>query len=353
VNALVSRARIVTGMDIASAALRDADGEFPMTVNQGVRSHDFRAIRIKTGAGLGGLVLRTGAPARLSDYHSSELITPEYVEAVDVEGIHGIVCVPVLGPDGVNALLYAAVRTTVTPGDIAVVRLEGLAAEAGTALHHLAARAGHAELAALRQRHRLHDSISQTLFSMGALARRSRSETDPALLSQSLAEIESVAGVARAELRTTLAELCRIPDGRGLDLALAAEARTFTAASGVPVWWSRRGTPRGVAPEVAGLVIDALREGLRNAVKHAGTEQVMATLRWSADDITLVLQMQWGEHADRTRAERGISFEPGSGLGMISDRCVAIGGALELSTDPDPDGLVVQRLTLPAPEYRA
>ena len=357
VNALVSRARIVTGMDIASAALRDADGEFPMTVNQGVRSHDFRAIRIKTGAGLGGLVLRTGAPARLSDYHSSELITPEYVEAVDVEGIHGIVCVPVLGPDGVNALLYAAVRTTVTPGDIAVVRLEGLAAEAGTALHHLAARAGHAELAALRQRqaiaNRLHDSISQTLFSMGALARRSRSETDPVLLSQSLAEIETVAGVARAELRTTLAELCRIPDGRGLDLALAAEARTFTAASGVPVWWSRRGTPRGVAPEVAGLVIDALREGLRNAVKHAGTEQVMATLRWSADDITLVLQMQWGEHADRTRAERGVSYAPGSGLGMLSDRCMALGGVLELSTDPDPDGLVVQRLTLPAPEYRA
>jgi signal transduction histidine kinase len=344
-------------MDIASAALRDADGEFPMTVNQGVRSHDFRAIRIKTGAGLGGLVLRTGAPARLPDYHSSELITPDYVEAVDVEGIHGIVCVPVLGPDGVNALLYAAVRTTVTPGDIAVVRLEGLAAEAGTALHHLAARAAHAELAALRQRqaiaNRLHDSISQTLFSMGALARRSRSETDPAVLSQSLAEIESVAGVARAELRTTLAELCRIPDGRGLDLALAAEARTFTATSGVPVWWSRRGTPRGVAPEVAGLVVDALREGLRNAVKHAHTEQVMATLRWSAQELTLVLQMQWGEHADRTPAERGVSFSPGSGLGMISDRCTALGGALELSTDPDPDGLVVQRLTLPAPEYRA
>jgi signal transduction histidine kinase len=357
VNALVSRARVVTGMDIASAALREADGEFPMSVNQGVRSRDFRAIRIKTGAGLGGLVLRTGAPARLSDYHSSELITPDYVEAVDVEGIHGIVCVPVLGPDGVNALLYAAVRTMVTPGDIAVVRLEGLAAEAGTALHHLAARAAHAELAALRQRqaiaNRLHDSISQTLFSMGALARRSRSETDPAVLSQSLAEIETVAGVARAELRTTLAELCRIPDGRGLDLALAAEARTFTATSGVPVWWSRRGTPRGVAPEVAGLLIDTLREGLRNAVKHAETDQVMATLRWGAQELTLVLQMHWGEHADRSPAERGATFSPGSGLGMISDRCAALGGLLELSTDPDPDGLVVQRVTLPTPEYQA
>ena len=64
---------------------------------------------------------------------------------MDVEGLHGIMCVPVLGPDGVSALLYAAARTTGTPGDIAVVRLEGLAAEAGTALHHLAARASQME----------------------------------------------------------------------------------------------------------------------------------------------------------------------------------------------------------------
>ena len=81
------------------------------------------------------------------------------------------------------------------------------------------------------------------------------------MLAVSLAEIEVVAVEARAELRATLADPCRIPDGRVLDLALVAEARTFTAASGVPVWWSHRGTPRGLAPEVTELVIDGLREG--------------------------------------------------------------------------------------------
>src|SRR6478735_7760554 len=59
--------------------------------------------------------------------------------------------------------------------------------------------------------------------------RRSRSEHDPSILADSLAEIEAVAGAARAELRVTLADLCRIPDGRGLDLALVSEGRTFTA----------------------------------------------------------------------------------------------------------------------------
>jgi signal transduction histidine kinase len=363
VSALVSRARVVTGMNIASAAVRDADGLFPMSVYSGIRSEAFRNLRIRPGAGLGGLVLRSGEPVRLPDYHRSALITPDYMEAVDVEGIHGIVCVPVLGPDGIEALLYAAVRTSSNPGDIAVIKLEGLAAEAGTALHHLAQKASQAELAALRQRQeiagRLHDSIAQTLFSVGMLARKTRGERDPAALANSLAEIESVAGVARSELRETLADLCRVPDGRGLDLALVAEGRAFTAASGIPVWWSHRGTPRGLAPEVTELVINGLREGLRNAVKHADAEQVMATLRWGAQEVVFVLQMQWGEHADRPAAaeashnDRGVPWAPGSGLGMIADRAARLGGALELTINPDRDGLVIQRLTLPAPGYDA
>ena len=41
VGALVARARIVTGMDIASAAVRNAGGQFPMTVHQGIRSDDY------------------------------------------------------------------------------------------------------------------------------------------------------------------------------------------------------------------------------------------------------------------------------------------------------------------------
>lgn len=362
VSALVSRARTVTGMDIASAAVRDGTGNFPMTVYRGVQSAAFQALTIKPGAGLGGLVLRTAEPMRLPDYRESALITPDYMEAVDVEGLHGIVCVPVSDPDGVCALLYAAVRSTGTPGDIAVARLEGLAAEAGTALHHLAMRASQAELAALRQRQaiagRLHDSIAQTLFSVGVLARRSRGQNDPELLAGSLAEIELVAGAARSELRATLADLCRVPDGRGLDLALVAEGRTFTAESGVPVWWSHRGLPRGLAPEVTSVVLDALREGLRNAVKHAHAEQVMATIRWGQTEVLLVLQMQWGQDANCAGVlsaaveDRSAAWAPGSGLGMIADRAAVLGGRLELTIDADRDGLVVQRLTLPAAGYQ-
>jgi len=36
---------------------------------------------------------------------------------------------------------------------------------------------------------------------------------------------------------------------------------------------------------------------------------------------------------------------------MLADRAAALGGPPELTIDPDRDGLVVQRLTLPAPGY--
>lgn len=362
VGALVSRARIVTGMDIASAAVRDDDGEFPMRVFRGVRSAEFRALRIRTGAGLGGLVLQTGAPARLAEYHDSKMITSDYMAAVDIEGLHGMVCVPVVGPDGIFALLYAAIRTASTPGDVAVVRLEGLAAEAGTAMHHIAARQSHLEFSALQQRQRiagrLHDSLAQTLFSVGVLAHRSRQQHDAAALLDGLAEIEAVAGSARSELRATLAELCTVPPSRALDLALTAEARSFTATTAIPVWWSQRGTSRCVSPEVSAVVVDGLREGLRNAVRHAGTDRVMATLRWGAGEVVLVLQVPWGEAADRTAAEQAgftsttTPGAPGSGLGMLGCRAGALGGCLELTIDPDQDGLILQRLTLPVTGYQ-
>ncbi len=362
VGALVSRARIVTGMDIASVAVRDDDGEYPMRVFRGVRSPEFQALRIRTGAGLGGLVLQTGAPARLAEYHDSEMITSDYMAAVDIEGLHGMVCVPVMGPDGISALLYAALRTARTPGDVAVVKLEGLAAEAGTALHHIAARQAALEFFAVQQRQniagRLHDSLAQTLFSVGVLAHSSRQQADPADLLESLAEIEAVAGSARAELRATLADLCTVPPGRELDVALLAEARSFTVTTGVPVWWSRRGTPRAIPPEVSAVVVDALREGLRNAVRHARTDRVVATFRWGAGEIVLVLQVPWGEAADRSAADAAGLITtshpgaPGSGLGMLSCRAAALGGRLELTIDPDQDGLIVQRLTLPVTGYQ-
>ncbi len=362
VGALVSRAQIVTGMDIASVAVRDEDGYYPMRAFCGVRSAEFRSLRIRSGAGLGGLVLQTGAPARLADYHDSTLITGDYRAAVDIEGLHAMVCVPVIGPDGVSALLYAALRSAGTPGDVTLVRLEGLAAEAGTALHHIASRQTQLEFFAVQQRQhiaaRLHDSLAQTLFSVGVLAHRAHGHDEPADLLDALAEIEAVAGTARAELRATLAELCTIPPGRELDLALVAESRGFTTTTGVPVWWTHRGESRPIAPEVSALVLDSLREGLHNAVKHADSDRVLATIRWGAQDVILQLRIAWGPDADRTAAAIAAHADgtqpgsPGSGLGILRCRAGALGGRLELTVDPDADGFVVQRLTLPLTGYQ-
>jgi len=102
-------------------------------------------------------------------------------------------------------------------------------------------------------------------------------------------------------------------------------------------------------------MLDTLREGLRNAVKHAGAQQVMATIRWGRTDVLLVLQMQWDEDVPRSPSgpaqDHQAPWSPGSGLGMIADRAAMLGGRLEMTIDTDRDGLIVQRLTVPATGY--
>jgi DNA-binding NarL/FixJ family response regulator len=49
--------------------------------------------------------------------------------------------------------------------------------------------------------------------------------------------------------------------------------------------------------------------------------------------------------------DRPARWSAGSGLGMIADRAAMLGGQLELTIDADRDGLIIQRLTLPAGRY--
>ena len=219
-------------------------------------------------------MLRTGAPARLPDYHSSELITPDYVEAVDVEGIHGIVCVPVLGPDGVNALLYAAVRTTVTPGDIAVVRLEGLGrggrhGAASPRRQGRAGRVGRAPAAAGDRgpAARLHfaDAVLD-----GRAGHRRRGRDRPGVLARASPRSSRWPAQPERSCGPPWPSCAGSPTAGAWTWRWSPRPAPSPRPAASPVWWSHRGTPRGVAPEVTELVIDALREGLRNAVKHAG-----------------------------------------------------------------------------------
>lgn len=348
VHDAVRTARAATGSDSAFAAVRDADGTaYAIQDVTGISEPAFLQIAIRPGRGLGGQVLAEHRPRTVDDYLAESTITPDYRPTVAKEGLRGIACVPVLGPNGTEVLLYVSTHECGSPGSVAVDALERVSSAASIGLHHTAARARERELAVLRERQalasELHDSVAQSLFAIGVAAQHSREANDPAIIEEKLREIEATASVARTELRHTLARLSRTPDAVAFEALFEAELRLFERRTGGRVWITRHGEPRDVGQPCEQLLIDSVREGLTNAAKHAAGHVVLAHLAYQPGCVLLSLQTEVGAPATPRGGDRALAA--GSGLSILRERTERFGGALELAFD---DGVAVLRVEVPA-----
>jgi signal transduction histidine kinase len=257
-------------------------------------------------------------------------------------------CVPIVGPGGIEALLYTASRITEAPGDVALGALARVATYAELALHHLAAREHELELELLRERQRLaielHDSVAQTLFAIGVAARYSRRHHDRDALLATLEEIETTAADARRELRETLQHLASRGEGIGFEARLEGEIRLFERTFGCNVRITRHGEPRELPEPVERLILDTLIEGLRNAVKHAAAKLAVAHLRYSPGEVILAVHAPSPPQLSApTRSWRGA--DTGVGLTLIERRATQLRGTLRSETAPGGDRVL--RLELP------
>jgi len=336
--------RRILSADSAFAAVAGPAGAYPMLITDGIRDPLFREITVRPGAGLGGQVLLRGRPHTVADYLRDPTISRDFVHVVcDVEGLRGMACVPVHGPDRIEALLYTGTRAAGPAGGEVLRTLELVAACAELSLHHAALRKQETELAVLRERQRLatqlHDSVAQMLFAIGVAARYSRQLGDPAALTAVLAEIEATAAHARSELRASLHRLSEPAEGLAFEARLAGEARLFERTRGCRVRITGRGQRRDLAQPVEDLLIDTALEGLRNAVKYAQADVAVLHLAYEPDGVALVLQA--GGQPGNAHGQVGT----GAGLGLLRQRAAQLRGTLELAGDPG--GHRVLRLEVP------
>ena len=343
-HAAVEVSREILGADSTFAAVADGDGAYPMTEMSGIRDRRFGGIVVRPGAGLGGQVLLRKQPLGIADYAHDPTISGDFVHVVcDIEGLGGMGCVPIVGPEGIEALLYVGRRVAETPGDTALEVLQHVATYAELALHHLGARQRAVELELLRERQRLafelHDSVAQMLFAIGVAAQHSRRQHDPAALEAAMEEIEATAAQARRELRETLERIGRYGEGVGFEVRLEGEVRLFERSSGCRVRITRGGESRELPEPVESLLLDTLLEGLRNAAKHTGAGVAVAHLRYDPASVALVL------HTEDAVAAPVAGEGTGVGLRLLEQRAEQLRGTLELSAEPD--GLHVLRLELP------
>jgi signal transduction histidine kinase len=191
-------------------------------------------------------------------------------------------------------------------------------------------------LAAEQERGRLarelHDSVTQTVFSMNLTVQSARLllERDPGRAAGQLERLEELAASAMREIQALISQLRpRSVDEAGLPVALHQLAAERLERDGLHVAVEVKGEfspPEGVA---AGLYRIA-QEALTNVAKHAGTEQ--ATVRLSLPPGASFLEVE----------DRGHGFDPQLamsqpghlGLAGMSERAQELGWSLSIESQP-------------------
>jgi signal transduction histidine kinase len=196
----------------------------------------------------------------------------------------------------------------------------------------------------------LHDSVTQTLFSLTLAAESAAvlgSQPDSPESAEGLAEqldrIRALARLGLDELRELVDTLRPADLGRdGLANALRARVDLLRAVHGIPIEL-RVDVARRVDAELGREVLKIANEALANALRHAGAGKVSAELAVSATRARLVV------------ADDGTGFDlPGTlrtsrrlGLTSMRDRAEALGGTLAIDTAPGAGTTVTLEVPLP------
>ncbi|HKF78133.1 MAG TPA: ATP-binding protein [Candidatus Dormibacteraeota bacterium] len=190
----------------------------------------------------------------------------------------------------------------------------------------------------------LHDSISQDLFSMGALVGGLRRALPPDVaVRPQLETLSTTVASAIREMRALLLELRPTAlEEKGLMPALAELCEAYEVRVGVRVRRELEPVPLDAAVEQA--VFRIAQEGLSNAVRHSEADEVVIGLR------------RHGGSAELTVSDNGRGFDVkattghGLGLRLMAERIRELGGTLEIDSAPGRGTRL--RVLLPALEPR-
>ena len=275
----------------------------------------------------------TGRPVLLTDTRANTALA-----GLADQSWPRLACFPLIAhgsPVGAIMLLHAGGPHL----DDAHVRfLQTVADQVAVAVNAARLSAQAAEALVVRERQRLarelHDSVSQSLFSMTLLARASslrlqrRSREGAAELQEMLTDLENLSTSALAEMRALLYELRpQTLSGRSLLVALQAQADALQDRLGLTVQieaatW--RALPAAVEEELFRIALEALA----NLVRHASATKAQITLTYEGG-MSILSVVDDGIGFDVTAARPGHL-----GLETMAERAERIGARLDIDSTP-------------------
>lgn len=233
-------------------------------------------------------------------------------------------------------VLYHDTERRYSPTEIGLAHT--LADQAAIALEHARLFAQVRHLAAVDERNRLarelHDSVTQSIFSISMIA-----QALPALLEQQpqrarerITRLGELARGALSEMRALIFQLRPAAiEQDGLVTAVRRFAAAFESREGVQVQVEVEGERRAPIEQEEAL-FRIVQEALNNIAKHAHAISVEIALAYTADRVTLCIH----DDGIGLAAGRAGAGAPGHGFGMTSmrERAETIGGTLRVDSKP-------------------
>lgn len=210
-----------------------------------------------------------------------------------------------------------------------------------------------AELARTEERERraiaadLHDQIGQALAIARAKLVRLHGDALFYGLEDQVDEVCQYLDVAIARTRSLTAEICSpILYELGLAPALEWLGEKFTAKHRLPVRVTTSGQPRALAEETRNTLFRAVRELLRNVVKHARATTAAVACLWDPTFVEITVSDD-GVGLDPARPLTRTASQDCFGLFHVRERMRHLGGAMTIrGTGPGTE--IRLRVPLPA-----
>jgi signal transduction histidine kinase len=218
------------------------------------------------------------------------------------------------------------------------------AAQAAVAIENARLYEQAQELAALEERQRLarelHDSVTQSLFSMTLMTRAlpRMLERDPARAREQIERLNELGQGALAEMRALIFELRpESLENEGLVNAIRKQADALRSRHSLPIDLEL-GTEPDVSLDTKHALYRIAQEALNNAVKHARAQRLTVRLEESPSAVELEV------------ADDGAGFDPSEprtghlGLHTMRERAVAAHGSLAVASAPGKGTRIIARI---------
>jgi signal transduction histidine kinase len=328
---LADASRTLAAAHYAAIGVPDGEGGFAKFITSGMTEEQYAAIGpLPRTHGLLGAMLTSTKPYRVPDVRRDprfEGWPPPHPTMRSFLGVPIVACGDVVGAFYLTEKEGGPVFTDEDEELIVV-----LAAHAAIAIENAELHERSRELSTVEERKRLarelHDSITQTLFSIGLTAEAASSliASDPERARAELETLQELTGTAQEEMRSLIFELRPAElETDGLAAALRKHVEVLRRLHPQQIELSIDGDGRLPAPVEKGLLRIA-QEALANALRHSGAERVEVAL-----DVA-------DSRARLSVVDDGSGFDVGAararhlGLTSMRERAEALGGRLEIES---------------------